>query len=147
MTNAKRMPKSKCPKRTLPRLTHAPAVRESQRFPSRRRSGPKPALHFKPGREIYLAGTSALQIRACKFQARFADQHSCGLKSALQSNNLRMHGQRTQLQLRACATPCFYATSPVSDADNQWTDQKIRRADVVRRCVAAGKPPGPHRPR
>src|SRR5437762_4836748 len=34
-----------------------------------------------------------------------------------------------------------------SDADNQWTDQEIRRADVVRRSVAAGKPPGPHRPR
>src|SRR2546428_12639348 len=87
MTNAKRMPKSKCPKRTLPRLTHAPAVRESQRFSrpdaEAGRSRQKPALHFKPGREIYLAGTSALQIRACKFQARFADQPSCGLKSAL----------------------------------------------------------------
>ena len=36
---------------------------------------------FKPGRGIYPAGMSALQIRACKFQAGFADQNSCGLKS------------------------------------------------------------------
>src|SRR2546428_6582834 len=58
--------------------------------------------------------------------------------------NLRLSAR---LQLRACAAQFFYATSRVSDADNQWTDQKIRRADVVRRRIVAGKPPGPHRPR
>src|SRR6266700_4445469 len=67
-------------------------------------------------------------IRHSDFSRRVVGGHDPAMTPGGRRPHLPLR-RSARLQLRACATHLFYATSRVSDADHQWTDQKIRRAD------------------